>query len=306
MLPHEEPGPNLAGNAVGTAAQATETIAAATRLLLQQSLAAHAAETLRKVRGEVDAQIDQIAQQCPFGENAWVEVSLGGYETCEWEDAFAEPNPQNVYPDPDRRGWVRTGVEVKWGHVQNLGRAQCRPGETQTLRDPLNPAHENYGVRKPPNWDPTRLNPFSVRDGSAGGYDERWVSAVERRCVGCIGRPPPEPKLPTLPQTTAVAPDASFSGKWKTDAGGEMQLIQTGTSVSGTYVYQRGSIHGDLDGNVLTCKWAQKGDEPGHEKNGICQFTLDARGNSFNGTYSYLTSKGEVGNGGGWNGTRIK
>jgi hypothetical protein len=132
--------------------------------------------------------------------------------------------------------------------------------------------------------------------------EEAWVTAVEAICIPCTGatlRPPAPPK-------TAMGPDASFTGKWKTDAGGEMQLTQTGESVAGTYVYQRGSIEGKLDGNVLTCKWAQKGDEPGHEKNGSCKLTLDASGNSFSGTYSYQISKQEERAGGGWKGTRIK
>ena len=92
----------------------------------------------------------------------------------------------------------------------------------------------------------------------------------------------------------AQAP-ANFAGQWNSDYG-PMTLLQSGSSVTGTYPSYSGTITGTVSGIVLTGNWS---DTTG---TGTLIFTLSADGNSFTGIWTRRTGSGN--SGGTWNGTR--
>lgn len=89
----------------------------------------------------------------------------------------------------------------------------------------------------------------------------------------------------------ARAQAVSFSGTWKTIAGGSHQytviLKQIGNKVTGSYSPGNGKIFdGVVTGNTLTFKWTQDG---GHE--GTAEFTMDQDGKGFTGSSTALKPK---------------
>lgn len=88
-----------------------------------------------------------------------------------------------------------------------------------------------------------------------------------------------------------VAAAVSFTGTWKTIAGGTHQytviLKQTGTTVTGSYSPGNGKIFdGVVTGNRLTFKWTQDG---GYEGTG--EFVMDEDGKDFTGSSTALKPK---------------
>lgn len=68
----------------------------------------------------------------------------------------------------------------------------------------------------------------------------------------------------------------SWTGTWTTEWG-DMYLTQSGSSVTGNYVYNQGTLVGTLDGNVLKGTWREKAPEgtaiPDHY-HGSFEFTM--------------------------------
>ena len=78
----------------------------------------------------------------------------------------------------------------------------------------------------------------------------------------------------------------SWSGLWSTTYGA-MQLTQSGSSVTGAYDYQGGTISGTASGNVLVGTWSQQPSYAPPNDAGDLQFTLSADGRSFSGQWRY-------------------
>lgn len=93
----------------------------------------------------------------------------------------------------------------------------------------------------------------------------------------------------------ADKPAADWAGTWETNFG-TMSLTQNGTSVTGSYAYQSGSINGTVSGNTLTGTWVETDDR------GTFSFTLSADGKSFSG--SWKETSPNPNQGGSWNGSR--
>src|SRR5688500_468669 len=79
---------------------------------------------------------------------------------------------------------------------------------------------------------------------------------------------------------------ATWTGRWADlSFGGEFQLTQNGTSVTGTYSFCNGSITGTVTGNTLNGTWNQA--DPGCNPTGWFSFTLNAAGSEFSGVWGY-------------------
>jgi hypothetical protein len=109
----------------------------------------------------------------------------------------------------------------------------------------------------------------------------------------------------TIPATAATAAattpvsalSGSFSGDWTTTYG-QMSLVQSGNTVTGTYNYNGkiSTIAGTMSGNVLSGTWT----EP--DRYGDFQFILSADGKSYSGKWRYRGSSDWTGT---WTGTRV-
>jgi alkaline phosphatase D len=89
-----------------------------------------------------------------------------------------------------------------------------------------------------------------------------------------------------------------FTGTWTTTFG-TLTISQEGDVATGTYPHKGGLIQGEQDGRVLRGRWF----EPEHEKEGTFELTIDAAGNSFNGSWSYADSARKDGD---WHGARLE
>lgn len=90
-------------------------------------------------------------------------------------------------------------------------------------------------------------------------------------------------------------PAANFNGSWETNFG-VIVMTQTGTTVTGTYSYDSGSLTGIVTGNTLKGTWVESDDK------GTFVFTLSADGKSFTG--SWQETEPDPNQGGGWNGKK--
>jgi hypothetical protein len=104
----------------------------------------------------------------------------------------------------------------------------------------------------------------------------------------------PSSATPTLTLTpTASATNAgAWNGVWDSNCGisgcGQLNLIQTGNTVAGTYAGGAGTIAGTVNGSRLTGTWTRGGNS------GTIDFFLDAAGQRFRGNYDkYYTWCGQ-------------
>lgn len=96
---------------------------------------------------------------------------------------------------------------------------------------------------------------------------------------------------------SALTPAASFTwgGVWQTNFN-EMNLTQTGNSVSGPYAYHKGRIEATANGKTLTGRWIE------YDNEGTFTLTMSDDGKSFSG--SWVETKPNPGGGGAWTGSR--
>jgi hypothetical protein len=123
--------------------------------------------------------------------------------------------------------------------------------------------------------------------------------------AGCTGIP----KTSTAPSAAPTGvPGPSWAGTWKTTwVGGEanvnMVLVQSGSSVTGTYEYNDGKIGGTVQGTSLVGTW----DENNGGNTGPFEFVMTPDGKSFNGWWVHtgedLTA--DKNNPPHWNGIRV-
>ncbi len=107
---------------------------------------------------------------------------------------------------------------------------------------------------------------------------------------------------PLIPQTPMPA-GASFTGLWYSNYD-DMQLVQQGDKVSGTFEYKTGGqLSGTLQGGVLHFDWVQIGDLSvgRREVKGKGYFIMGKDGQHFEGKWGYEDS---LSNGGSWTGDK--
>jgi hypothetical protein len=105
--------------------------------------------------------------------------------------------------------------------------------------------------------------------------------------AGCTGIP----KTSTAPATApAGVPGPNWTGTWTTTwTGGvpdtKMVLVQSGTTVTGTYEYSEGRIIGIVQGDRLIGTWSEGSGGAG--SSGPVEFVLSSDGKSFGGWWGY-------------------
>ena len=157
----------------------------------------------------------------------------------------------------------------------------ARPGTVQGLRI-------EYVETNAPMWA-----------GHAPGFCLRGISLVSDT-RGLTLTPAGTP-------TNAVATGTvNVTGKWRTSEG-ELTLVQSGRSVTGSYTSDGGEIVGEMNGNVLEGFWIENGSaercataKNGRHYWGRIRWTFE--GGRFTGNWSYCDKP--VAGGGGWNGER--
>ena len=90
------------------------------------------------------------------------------------------------------------------------------------------------------------------------------------------------------------AADYSWTGTWNT-TWKEMELVQTGNAVKGTYSRASGQVSGTVSGNTFSGTWSQRTGK------GKFVFTMSADGKSFSGTWGYNDNNDTYSD---WTGTR--
>jgi hypothetical protein len=122
-----------------------------------------------------------------------------------------------------------------------------------------------------PATGPGQTNDFSVNliaPGSTGDFTGRWRLRASNGAifggytvvVKVVGTPTP---TATATKTSTPTGGGIWGGTWTTDCAGsscaEMNLVQTGTTVVGTYAGGTGTINGTVTGNRLTGTWVRSG-----------------------------------------------
>jgi hypothetical protein len=107
--------------------------------------------------------------------------------------------------------------------------------------------------------------------------------------------------LAVVPASSARSLANTWSGMWESAEWGEMTLTQSGSRVTGTYVYQSGRIEGTVTGAVLKGRWTEVPTRKGPSDAGAFEFTLTADGKSFKGRWNYAGSPTSWSTN--WNGT---
>ncbi|MEQ8174615.1 MAG: stalk domain-containing protein [Syntrophomonadaceae bacterium] len=95
------------------------------------------------------------------------------------------------------------------------------------------------------------------------------------------GSSPGSQHTPSIP-----ASSTSWTGTWNTSFG-EMALVQTGSSVAGTYAYRDGRLSGTAQGNVLTAVWSESPTFTPPDDSGKVVFTMSADGSQFTANWMY-------------------
>ena len=116
---------------------------------------------------------------------------------------------------------------------------------------------------------------------------------------------PSQPAAPGGPSAPAQPAGCTFAGEWSSDWG-EMNMVQNGSSVSGTYTFDDGRVTGTVSGKTLTGTWSENADENAYlppDNAGDVQLNLSDDCNSIEGAWRY-GSEGEMS--GGWSGERIR
>lgn len=113
--------------------------------------------------------------------------------------------------------------------------------------------------------------------------------------------------LPPVADQPTPAAAGGFGGRWTTSEG-EMDLVQSGSSVNGTYSQDNGRLSGEVVGGRLAGYWAEDGsntrcatERMGSFYWGRIEWTLSAAGDGFEGGWSYCDQPVS----GSWRGTRL-
>lgn len=120
-----------------------------------------------------------------------------------------------------------------------------------------------------------------------------------------IAKAPPRIKPKTRskgkvkPTTAKKVALANFAGKWHS-GGGDLDITQSGSSISGKYNWAGGTFTGTVVGRTAYIKWTQNND-----REGTAKWTMAEGDNSFAGDYVYTVPASAVGKGGRWSATRI-
>ncbi len=126
----------------------------------------------------------------------------------------------------------------------------------------------------------------SVQDPTDNPAVQRFVSGLAV-CFAALS-------VAVVPAALSARSSANaWSGTWDTSwSGGSttMTLIQSGSSVSGTYTWDSGKIQGTLNGNVLTGTWTEVPTRQAPHDAGDIEFTLSADGKSWTGKWRYGSS----------------
>jgi hypothetical protein len=91
---------------------------------------------------------------------------------------------------------------------------------------------------------------------------------------------PPPAATPTVP------PGGTWTGVWSTNWG-NMELTQSDSSVTGTYIHDQGHIEGTVQGNKLIGTWSESPSYAPPDDAGEFEFTMYPDGNSFLGRWRY-------------------
>lgn len=136
----------------------------------------------------------------------------------------------------------------------------------------------------------TRMNSRDLHDNRMLPYPALLVIAIllSVLAAGCTS---PLSLLPSKGTPSAAGESAPWSGSWDSDWG-LMEFSQSGSKVTGTYVYNNGRITGTVSGNTLTGTWSESPtyNPPGDA--GDVVFTLAADGRSFAGNWRYGSGTG--------------
>ncbi len=106
-------------------------------------------------------------------------------------------------------------------------------------------------------------------------------------------------------QSGGAPQGCSFTGKWSTNWG-EMDLVQSGPSVTGNYTFDEGRINGTVSGGTMSGWWSENASENAYqppENAGDAIFNMSSDCNNLSGVWRY-GSEGEFA--GGWVASRMK
>ena len=113
--------------------------------------------------------------------------------------------------------------------------------------------------------------------------------------------------VPPTPDQATPGAAGGFGGRWTTSEG-EVDLVQSGSSVSGTYSQDNGRLSGEVVGGRLAGYWAEDGssarcatERMGSFYWGRIDWALSGDGNGFEGGWSYCDQPVS----GSWRGTRL-
>ncbi len=113
--------------------------------------------------------------------------------------------------------------------------------------------------------------------------------------------PPPPPEVKPGPAVSGL----NLSGKWYTQEFGDLQLVQTGKNVRGSYADPRGPDHngtvkGYIEGDLLRLEWIKPGNPAAAilSVRGRAWLRIKERGKRMEGRWGYDDSDT---NGGPWN-----
>ncbi len=95
----------------------------------------------------------------------------------------------------------------------------------------------------------------------------------------------------------------NFTGQWNTNWG-PLELVQRGSTVTGTYVHDQGRVRGQVsaDGKTVRLTWSESPSYQPPEDGGTAELQLSDDGNSFSGRWGYGDSLEQ----GAWTGNRVK
>lgn len=106
-----------------------------------------------------------------------------------------------------------------------------------------------------------------------------------------------------MPAVGAGGGACDWTGTWDTNWG-KMELVQTGTRVTGTYEHDNGKIVGEESGNSLIGTWSEAPSYSPPDDAGDFEFTISPDCNSFTGKWRYGSTSGDW-KVGGWTGDRV-
>ncbi|MBV8611957.1 MAG: hypothetical protein JO034_31510, partial [Singulisphaera sp.] len=137
--------------------------------------------------------------------------------------------------------------------------------------------------------DLTGHRPGAVQ-GATTAPDDALAAALAAAAPPAAVKPP----AAAPPPQPAAATGASGAGRAAVDLTGEwivyeasfsyaLHLKQQGTTVSGTYDFQGGTLEGTVEGRTAKLRW----DQPGNRRGGPSEMTIAPDGQSMTGTWAY-------------------